>query len=358
MTSRNEHSSVRSRSESSGSSRGFAGGNAIKSRIISPISLRHCFFCYSGRCGLASDPVGIAIHCAILLVLPPFFLGLIAKTKAFVAGRKGAPLLQPYFDLGKLVRKGMVYSDVASWIVRIAPVIILVAIVSAGLFLPLFGKAPIHFEGDIILFAYLLAVGRFWTLLAAWDVGSSFEGMGASREATFGALSELAFFLSLIVLVLTSHSTSLTEVFYWKLTHFGWQPVFLLLFVTLFLTLLAENSRMPVDDPTTHLELTMIHEVMILDYSGVDLGCILYGAGVKLFLFMALAVSLLWPPAAVWSGSAVALFFCKMCGMAVLIGIVESVTARVRLVKVPQLLIANFVIALFALLVAVSGRGI
>lgn len=303
------------------------------------------------------DGVLLATQLTTLLVCPPLFLGMIAKTKAFMVGRKGPPLLQPYYDVIKLFRKGTVTSTSSSFILGLAPIVMLSAMVSAGFLFPLLGQAPIHFEGDIILFAYLFAVGRFWMILAAFDVGSSFEGMGASREATFGALSELAFFLGLVVLALTSHSMSLMTAFHWKLTHLGWQPVFLLLFMTLLVITLTENSRMPVDDPNTHLELTMIHEVMILDYSGVDLGCILYGASIKLFLFMAFAVSLLWPQTMTWSGAAFAFFFLKMTAMAVLIGVVESVTARLRLIKIPQLLVANFVIALFALLVALSGRG-
>lgn len=301
----------------------------------------------------------LALVSLVLLVTgPPFFLGVIAKTKACIAGRKGPPLLQVYFDLGKLFRKGTVESTIASLLLRIAPLMTLAAVISAGLLFPFLGKAPIHFDGDIILFGSLLAAGRFWTISGALDVGSSFEGMGASREASFGALSELTFFLGLVVLAITSHSTSLTTIFQWGQVHATWQPVFLLLFFAFFLTLLAENSRLPVDDPATHLELTMIHEVMVLDYSGIDLGFILYSAAIKLFLFMALAVSLLWPQSPSWNISFIVLFFVKMTGIAVLIGLVESATARLRLAKVPQLLIANFVVALFALLVALSERGI
>lgn len=300
----------------------------------------------------------ILVHFLILLISPPFFLGVITKTKASFAGRKGPPLLQSYYDLIKLFRKGVVRSTASSMLLPIAPLITFSVTVTAGLLFPLLGEAIIQFEGDILLFAYLLAAGRFMTLLAALDVGSSFEGMGASREATFGALSELSFFLLLVVLAMTSHSTSLSTIFHWKLTHLGWQPVFLLLFATLLFTLLTENSRMPVDDPNTHLELTMIHEVMILDYSGPDLAFVLYGAGIKLFLFMAFAVFLLWPPPPVWNLISITLFFLQMTLLACLIGIIESVTARLRLIKVPQLLIANFVVSLFALLVALSTRGI
>ncbi|MBI4124984.1 MAG: NADH-quinone oxidoreductase subunit H [Deltaproteobacteria bacterium] len=298
------------------------------------------------------------IQSAVLLTTPPFFLGVIAKTKASFAGRKGPPLLQNYYDLIKLFRKGTVHSPASSFVLRLAPAVIVSTLLTAGLFFPLLGRAPIFFEGDVILFAYLLALGRFAMILAALDVGSGFQGMGASREAAFGAFSELAFFLGLVVLVVISGSASLTGIFQWKWIHPAWRPVFLLLFAAFFFILLAENSRMPVDDPSTHLELTMIHEGMILDYGGIDLGLILYGSAIKLFLLMAFAISLLWPQPLAWHWHSAALLGLKWTGMAVAIGAVESVTARLRLIKVPQLLIANFVVTLFALLVALFGRRV
>ncbi len=306
---------------------------------------------------MASDSLPMAVSLFILLALPPFFLGVIAKTKAFFAGRKGPPLLQVYYDLLKLFRKGAVYSQTASPLFRMAPIFIFVSVFFAGLFLPLLGKAPLHFEGDLILFAYLLALARFVLILAALDVGSSFEGMGASREATFGAFSELAFFMGLVVLGVMAHATSLSDIFSWELAHSTLKPAFLLLFFSFFLILLTENSRIPIDDPNTHLELTMIHEVMVLDTSGPDLGLILYGASVKLFLFMALAVFLLWPQPAAWEWISLGTLFLKMTGMAIAIGVVESTNARLRLIKIPQLLIANFVVTVFALLVTLFHGG-
>jgi len=297
------------------------------------------------------------IHIFILAITPPFFLGIIAKTKAFFAGRKGPPLLQVYYDLIKLFRKGAVYSKTASPLLKVAPVIIVATTFVAGLLLPITGKAPFHFEGDLILFAYLLALARFAIILAALDVGSSFEGMGASREATFGAFSELAFFLGLVVLAVTTNALSLNAIFQWESVHPTLKPVFLLLFFSFFLILLTENSRIPIDDPNTHLELTMIHEVMVLDYSGPDLGLILYSASMKLFLFMALTTSLLWPQPMEWEWISIGTLFLKIAGMAVAIGIVESANARLRLIKIPQFLIANFVVTVFALLVTVFNKG-
>lgn len=299
----------------------------------------------------------LVIHLIFLLLAPPLFLGVIAKTKAFFAGRKGPPLFQLYYDLFKLFRKGAVYSQTTSPIFRLAPVLIFAVTFAAGLFLPLAGKSPIHFSGDILLFAYLLALGRFFIILAAMDVGSSFEGMGSSREAAFGAFSELAFFMGLVVLVIATHALSLNEIFEWESVHASLTPVVLLLFFSFFILMLTENSRLPIDDPNTHLELTMIHEVMVLDTGGPDLGLILYAASMKLFLFMALAAALIWPPqhGAGWLG--VGEFFLKILGMSVAIGVVESTNARLRLIKIPQFLIANFVVTVFALLVTLFSRG-
>lgn len=292
----------------------------------------------------------------LLLVMPPFFLGVISKTKAFFAGRKGPPLFQAYYDLFKLFQKEMVVSNNASFIFKIAPVGILTAILMSGFFIPLLGQAPLKFEGDVILFAYFLAAARFLTILAAMDVGSSFEGMGASREATFGALSELAFFLGMIALAVMTDSLSLTGIFEWEGRHPLWNPAVLMLFVAFFVILLTENARMPIDDPATHLELTMIHEVMILDYSGPHLALILYGASIKLFIFMALTVSILWPTQEVDFLKSVSCFLVKMGGMAVAIGLVESMNARLRLIKIPQLLVTNFVVTALSLMLIIMGR--
>ena len=299
---------------------------------------------------MESDPVLWGTHLILLLASPPLFSGIIAKTKALVQGRKGPPLLQNYFDLIKLFRKGNVFSKTTSFFFRIAPSALLPLILTAGLLIPMGQASPLHFEGDLILLAFLLAFGRFLLILAAMDTGSSFEGMGASREAAFGALTELAFFLVLVVLADTTGEISLSGIFGWTTLHSTLNPVFILLFFSFFLILLTENSRIPFDDPATHLELTMIHEVMILDTSGPDLGIILYGASVKLFLFMALAVSLLWP------GGLVS-FLLKMAGISVAIGVVESTNARFRLTKIPQFLVANFILTVFALLVAIFGRN-
>ena len=286
------------------------------------------------------DVINTVVHIGLLLAMPPLLPGVINKTKAFFAGRTGPPLLQPYFDIYKLLRKGMVISSSTTWIFQAAPVVTLAATVLAGLLVP-FGPfaAPIHFTGDLILFVYLFGLARFFTTAAALDTGSSFEGMGAAREVTFACLSEAAVLLGLLVLVRLSGSFSLTPMLLAPLAHRPEAPV-LLVAAGLFIVLLAENSRIPVDDPNTHLELTMIHEVMVLDHSGPLLGLINYGSAMKLFVLIALVLHLLLPfhtgvPVADW-----VLFILEIIAMASGIGMVESFMARLQMRHVPTLLAA------------------
>jgi formate hydrogenlyase subunit 4 len=301
-----------------------------------------------------------AVHIALLLVVPPLLLGVINKTKAWFAGRLGPPLLQPYLDLWRLLRKGAVYSRTTTWIFRAGPIISLAAVWCAGLVLPLASNAsPLGFAGDVVLFAYLLGLGRFFTMAAALDTGSSFEGMGASREAAFSAFAEPALFLSLAILCVPARSAAFGDAFgrlpwaTWGFSH----PTFLAAALALFAVLLAENSRIPVDDPNTHLELTMIHEVMVLDHSGPDLAFIVYGGAVKLFVVGALLVHILLPIPAAGGWRGVALFCGGEVGLAVLVGVVESVMARLRLQRVPQFVVGACVLAAVGL-AAIFYRGV
>ncbi|OIO03842.1 MAG: hydrogenase [Elusimicrobia bacterium CG1_02_56_21] len=283
----------------------------------------------------------------ILLLAPPVMLGLITKTKALVAGRKGPPVLQPLYDTIKLLGKGAVYSSTTTWMFKLGPVVSLAAVFCASALAPLAGAPLISFNGDAILFAYLFALGRFVTVMAALDTGSSFEGMGASREVAFSSLAEPALILTFASLAYRSGGLCLAQMF---APHSGPSAAAgtILVLGTLFVVLLAENSRIPVDDPNTHLELTMIHEVMVLDHGGPDLAFILHGAGIKLVLMSALLVRLVLPemPPAAALGS---LLFGLGC-VAVAIGLVESSMARVRMVRVPQLLVAAICAATFGLM--------
>src|SRR5579862_478444 len=234
----------------------------------------------------------------LALLLAPLIVGVINRTKAFVAGRRGPPLLQPYRDLLKLLRRGAVYGEVTTPLVRLGPVLNLATLVAALLLLPFGGAgAVVSFPGDLIVFVGLFALGRFATVLAALDTGSSFEGMGASREVHFAALAEPALLIALATLVRITGATDLGSI-YGAITTASWThaaAALALVGVSFLVLELVENSRIPVDDPTTHLELTMIHEVMVLDHTGPDLAMIQYGAALKLWLLGALFVGLAVP---------------------------------------------------------------
>jgi len=295
-------------------------------------------------------------HMVLVLAMPPLILGVIGKTKAAFAGRVGAPFLQPYYDLSRLMRKGVVLSDTTTWIFRAGPVVTLSATLFAALLIPL-GKhpAPISFEGDMILFAYLFALGRFFTTVAALDTGSAFEGMGAAREVTFSCLAEPTLFFALITLTRLSGTMSLTPMLH-HLSLSVWVAAgasLLLMLAGLFVVLLAENCRIPFDDPNTHLELTMIHEVMVLDHSGPYFGCILYGAALKLYLLGALFLNVAVPFSAGNGFLDWGIFAFSMLALAVAIGVVESVMARLRLIRVPQLLVAAMILTAFSLVLVV-----
>ncbi|MDL2209368.1 NADH-quinone oxidoreductase subunit H [Desulfovibrio sp. OttesenSCG-928-O18] len=295
-----------------------------------------------------------AVYYILSIALAPLLLGVINRVKAKFAGRRGKPYLQLYYDLGKLLRKGAVYSTTATAVFRLGPMVNLGAVLAALLFVPL-GNIPalFQFTGDFFLAAYLLAMGRFATILAAMDTGSAFEGMGASREATFSALAEPVLLIGFVPLGMTVKSFSLSPMLA-AFTPTAWEqywPVLILLGAAFFIVLLTENSRIPVDDPNTHLELTMIHEVMILDHGGVDLALIEFASALKLWFFCAVVVGVTMPDISLFtagdpvygtalSGRGMALCFslAGIFAIAVLVGITESIMARLRLIRVPQLL--------------------
>lgn len=288
-------------------------------------------------------------HVALALALPPLLLGVIHRTKAAFAGRAGAPFLQPYHDIARLLRKGSVQSETTTWVFRAGPVVSLAATLAAALLVPVGGHAaPVSFAGDLVLMAYLLGLGRFFTMSAALDTGSAFEGMGAAREATFASLAEPALFMAMLVLARVRASLSLSAMLGPGLggawSHAGASMALVLVSATL--VLLVECSRVPFDDPTTHLELTMIHEVMVLDHSGPGLAMILYGAALKLYVLGALVARV----AAPYDGAgAEAVFVAAMLGVAVAVGVIESVMARLRLDRVPRLLVAAALLSALAL---------
>ena len=291
------------------------------------------------------------LNTALGLAFAPLMIGVINRTKARCAGRKGPPLLQPYHDLRKLFRKGAVYSESSSWILRAGPVVGLSAVVTAATIIP-FGGLPVllSFNGDLILFAYLFGLARFFTILMALDSGSSFEGMGASREAAFSALAEPVLLLTLAVIAKYSGQISFSKIFpeidfgYWPKAG----PAFVLIGLALLIVFLAENARIPVDDPNTHLELTMIHEVMVLDHSGPDLGMIHYAAAVKMWLLGTLLTGIIVPVRGGRPLADVAAALLAMMLLAVVVGLIESSMARLRLQRVPQLLVGAAALSILA----------
>ncbi|MBF0511617.1 MAG: NADH-quinone oxidoreductase subunit H [Candidatus Omnitrophica bacterium] len=302
----------------------------------------------------------ILIHFLIVLIFSPLLLGIIGKTKAFFAGRWGAPLLQPYYDIFKLFSKGNVYSVTTTWIFQAAPLLSFVCILVSCLVLPFGGiHAPCFFWGDVLLFAGLYTLARFVMVIAALDTGSSFEGMGAAREATFSCLAECCLFLNFIVLALLSKKLILSQMVGGDLSVSWWTdgPALILVGGSYFMVLLTENARIPVDDPQTHLELTMIHEARVLDHSGWDFAFILYGSAIKLFVLGGLLVDVLLPldhqPVLIQMGE----FFVGMVILAMGIGCVESSMARLRLNRIPQLLTGSFILALVGFLVVLI-RGV
>lgn len=286
------------------------------------------------------------------LVLAPLLFGLVNRTKALFAGRAGQPLLQAYHDLWKLLHKGAVYSRTTTFIFRAGPMVGLAAALVALFLLPAAGlDAPAAFGGDVVLFAYLWALARFFTVLAALDTGSAFEGMGGSREVQFSALAEPALFLCLGALARVSGELSLSGLF-GGVTSAAWGAEgasLALVAVALFVVVLAENARIPIDDPTTHLELTMIHEVMVLDHGGPDFAFVLYGSALKLWILSALVVNVAVPVRTGQPWLDGAAFLGGMAVLAVLIGIVESTMARQKLLRVPHLLLGAGAMSALAL---------
>ncbi len=289
---------------------------------------------------MLSDFADILIQIAALVLMPPLLFGVINKVKAFFAGRRGPPLLQGYYDIAKLLRRGMVVSKTTSWVFFAGPVVTLVCVFFAGLLVPICSeRAPVRFAGDAILFAYLFGLARFFTTAAALDTGSAFEGMGAAREAYFACLSEPALFFAFLALARRTGSLSLSGML-GPGGGFSTQTAAAMALVALglFIVLLAESCRIPIDDPATHLELTMIHEVMVLDHSGPLLGVVEYASSMKLLVVESLFIGLLSPlrTGEFWidrTMSAAALIL-----VAAVVGVVESVMARLRMARVPFLL--------------------
>jgi formate hydrogenlyase subunit 4 len=284
----------------------------------------------------------------LIAVAAFFFPGIILRTKSIASGRKGPGLFQPLQDVAVLLKKGSVFSSTTGLIFRIAPSVTLVSAACAMMLLPFAEqKALLSFEGDFILFAYMLALGKFFTIIAALDTGSSFEGMGASREAFFSMLVEPAFFVLMATFAMFTGYTSFSVIFnHFFITGNDYVLIYSIIGAYLLAQIaMVENSRLPVDDPKTHLELTMIHEVMILDYSGFDKALIHIGTWLKFTLYGSLIYNLVVP--AGWNlFLKIGLFFGVQALLAVVIGITVSFRARNKMNKNPKFILTLSAIAL------------
>jgi len=305
------------------------------------------------------SPLSILLHLILLLLLSPLLSGCIRNWKAKLQNRRGAPIWQPYSDLIKFLRKDMVISEHASWIFRVMPYVLFTSTLLAGLMMPLISRtAPLSLFGGALAFVGLLALGRFFLALGGLDTASAFGGMGSSREMTISAMAEPALMLAIFTVAIGAGSTNLSQMLLaaqgptWTLLN----PAHVLAFAALFIVLLAETGRIPVDNPATHLELTMIHEAMILEYSGRYLALIEWSASIKQFVLMALLVNIFLPVGIATEFSPTELassllwFVAKIFAVAAAVVLVETSNAKLRLFRVPDLLSAAFILAALALL--------
>src|SRR5271169_1793096 len=296
---------------------------------------------------------------AVLLFLSPLITGFSRTLKARLQTRRGPGILQPYRDLHKLLQKGMVIPDTASWIFTATPYVLFATTLLAGLLIPMTATdAPLSLFGGVLAVVYLLALGRFFLALGGLDAGSSFGGLGSSREMTISAIAEPAMMLAIFTVALAASSTNLSEMAKVAVSQ-SWKflaPSQMLAFAALFIVLIAETGRIPVDNPATHLELTMIHEAMILEYSGPYLGLLEYGASLKQLVLMTLVVNTFFPfgLSSDWTLQGLTLglvfYLIKMLLLACLIVMVETTNAKLRLFRVPELLMVSFIFGALALI--------
>jgi formate hydrogenlyase subunit 4 len=300
----------------------------------------------------------ILAQTALLLLLAPLLSGLIRNWKAKLQNRRGPRVWQPYFDLLKFWRKDMIISEHASWIFSFTPYVMFLTALSAGLMMPMVtAHAPLGLFGGVLALVGLLALGRFFMALAGLDPASAFGGMGSSREMTISAIAEPAMMLAIFTLAIAAGSTDLSRIVLASQMP-GWKfldPSHALAFTAMFIVLLAETGRIPVDNPATHLELTMIHEAMLLEYSGRYLALIEWGASVKQLVLMCLLANIFFPiglasettPATFLTG--LLWLAAKLLALAGAVVLVETCSAKLRLFRVPDLLSAAFILAMLAL---------
>jgi len=297
------------------------------------------------------------LNIVFILLLPLLMLGMVRRMKSLWAGRKGIPLLQVFFDVRKYLLKGEVLSSCSSLVFKAAPVISLAALLTASLVVPMAGgKAIMGFHGDFIFFSYLFALSRFFTVAGALDTGSSFEGMGAGREAMFAVIGEPGFFIIMSSLAYMGGCRSFAEIFgAVQSVPAAFYPCGIIAAAGLFIFMLADSCRMPVDDPATHLELTMVHEVMVLDNSGPSMAFITYGAALRIFLLSSIIAGLFIPVGMPLVMETI-IYTLSLFILAAVIGAVESIMARMRMVHVPQFLFIVSALGMLLFFIALMGK--
>ncbi|MDP4126966.1 MAG: NADH-quinone oxidoreductase subunit H [Bacillota bacterium] len=296
----------------------------------------------------------------LLVLIAPLIQGIIKKTKARLQSRIGPGIFQPYYDLFKYLRKDAVISSHASWLTIATPYIAFTAVLTAGLLVPTFiTYNPLGFMGDILLIVYLFGMARFFTALTALDAGGSFGGMGSSREMAFSAIAEPALLLAVFAVLLPGGGTTKLSLLIEGLTKSGWswlEPSYILAFIALFIVVIVETGRIPFDNPDTHLELTMIHEGMLLEYSGRYLGLMFWAAQMKQVLILSLFINLFFP----WGIAldygpyvlvAVLVYVVKLIVLGCLLAVIETMFAKMRLFKVPKLLFSSMLLSLLAMMI-------
>ena len=295
----------------------------------------------------------------------PLLRGVVSKMKARIQRRQGASIWRPYADLGKLFRKEDLVPPLASPVFRLAPRIVFCATTVAVLLIPVFQpSALLGGPGDFFLLVYLLALARFFLVLGAMDGGGAFGGMGGSREVLVSALAEAPFLLGVIAVAILARSTQLAGIVDWTLRQnfFDISAVHILAFTTLAMVAIAETGRIPVDNPTSHLELTMIHEAMVLEHSGPSLAFLEWANAIKLGLVMALLIGLFFPwgmatnPSLLVTALALGAYLVKMLVLAVVLALVESSVAKMRMYAVPDFLGIASATGILAVAFTVFGR--
>ncbi len=302
----------------------------------------------------------ILVQILVIIMAAPLVNGIIKKIKALTQKRKGAPVFQMYFDIYKLLQKNSVVSEVSSWIFKVTPYIVFTTAIAAALLVPVSTKLITQqIPGDFIMLVSILALGRFFMMAAALDTAGTFGGMGSSREAMISSLIEPSILVSLFTVGLISQSTSLPQIMN-AVQNTGvplLHPVYIMVFLALLIVIIAETSRIPVDDPSTHLELTMVHEAMILEYSGRHLALMEYGAAIKQLTFITLLVNILIPSDQLIGFTGIGalalslvIYLLKVVLLSVIIAIIEVNTVKFRLFSIPNLAALSFILAFLGIL--------